>query len=174
VFLDESGFMLQPVRRRTWAPSGQTPVQYAWDRHERLSAIAAISVSPRRHALELYFQLLPHNVQTDDMVWFLTQMHRHFRRKIVLVWDRYSVHRAAAKHMQTHHPKWFQFEWLPSYAPDLNPTEQVWNHGKYSDLANFIPDNIEHLGTEVTKSFAGQRENSELLQAFFTHAGLEL
>ena len=62
----------------------------------------------------------------------------------------------------------------PSYAPDLNPTEQVWNHGKYSDLANFIPDNIEHLEAEVTKSFEGQRENHELLQSFFTHAGLEL
>ena len=42
VFLDESGFMLQPVRRRTWAPSGQTPIQKAWDRHERLSAIGII------------------------------------------------------------------------------------------------------------------------------------
>jgi len=166
--------MMQPVRRRTWAPSGHTPLQYAWDRHERLSAIAAISVSPRRHALRLYFQLLPHNVQTDDMVWFLTQMHRHFRRKIVLVWDRYSVHRAAAKHLETHQPDWFRFEWLPSYAPDLNPTEQVWNHGKYSDLANFIPDSIEHLEAEVTNSFAGQRENSELLQSFFAHAGLKL
>ena len=39
VFLDESGFMLQPLRRRTWAPRGQTPVQYAWDRHDRFSVL---------------------------------------------------------------------------------------------------------------------------------------
>src|ERR1035437_587714 len=51
VFLDESGFMLQPVSRRTWAPSGQTPVQKAWDRHERLSAISIICVSPLEHRL---------------------------------------------------------------------------------------------------------------------------
>jgi len=166
--------MMQPVRRRTWAPSGQTPLQSAWDRHDRLSAIAAISVSPRRHALKLYFQLLPHHVQTDDMVWFLTQMHRHFRRKIVLVWDRYSVHRAAAKHMETHHPDWFRFEWLPSYAPELNPTEQVWNHGKYSDLANFIPEDIKHLESEVKHSFERQREQQDLLASYFAHAGLDL
>ena len=24
-------------------------------------------------------------------------------------------------------------EWLPAYAPELNPTEQVWNHTKYGD-----------------------------------------
>ena len=41
VFLDESGFMLQPLRRRTWAPSGQTPLQDAWDRHDRLSVVGS-------------------------------------------------------------------------------------------------------------------------------------
>ena len=41
VFLDESGFMLQPTVRRTWAPQGQTPIHLSWDRHDRLSVIAA-------------------------------------------------------------------------------------------------------------------------------------
>jgi hypothetical protein len=40
VFLDESGFLLQPLRRRVWAPRGQTPVQYAWDRHDRITALS--------------------------------------------------------------------------------------------------------------------------------------
>ena len=40
VFLDESGFMLHPVVRRTWALRGQTPVLACWDRHERLSVIS--------------------------------------------------------------------------------------------------------------------------------------
>jgi hypothetical protein len=44
VFLDESGFMLQPVRRRTWAPSGQTPYHDAWDRHERLRVVGLTAV----------------------------------------------------------------------------------------------------------------------------------
>jgi transposase len=41
-------------------------------------------------------------------------------------------------------------EWLPAYAPELNPDEQVWNHSKYSQLANFIADNVEHLAEAVT------------------------
>ncbi len=45
--VDESGFMLQPVVRRTWAPRGETPVHRSWDRHDRLSVISAITVSPR-------------------------------------------------------------------------------------------------------------------------------
>ena len=77
VFLDETGFMLQPVRRRTWAPSGQTPIQNAWDRHDRLSGVGFISVSPRRHRLSLFFHLVPQNIDTDHMVWFRVGLPRN-------------------------------------------------------------------------------------------------
>ena len=43
VFIDETGFRLQPVNRRTWAPSGKTPVQRAWDRYDRLRVIGAVA-----------------------------------------------------------------------------------------------------------------------------------
>ena len=44
-------------------------------------------------------------------------------------------------------------EWLPGYAPELNPSEQIWNHDKYTDLANFVPDDIQHLARRVGLSF---------------------
>lgn len=166
--------MLQPVRRRTWAPSGQTPIQHAWDRHDRLSAIAAVRLSPSRQRLSLYFQLLHENVRTEQMVWFLTAMHRHFGHRIILVWDRSSVHRSAACHFETHHPSWFQFEWLPAYAPDLNPTEQCWNHAKYCDLSNFIPKDLDHLKEQVTCSITDQSKNIQLLESFFAYTRLDL
>ena len=55
VFLDETGFMLQPLNRRTWAPRGETPVQYAWDRRDRLSVIGALTLSPVRQRIGFYF-----------------------------------------------------------------------------------------------------------------------
>ena len=166
--------MLQPVRRRTWAPRGETPIQKAWDRHDRLSAITALSASPVRHRLALYFQLLPQNVSSEQMLWFLTEMHRHFGRKIILIWDRSSVHRSAAATLTRLHPDWFQFEWLPAYAPELNPVEQCWNHTKYADLANFIPDDVDHLHDAVTASIQHQQPNQLLLRSFFQTAELEL
>ena len=59
VFLDESGFMLTPTVRRTFAPRGQTPLIKSWDRHDRISAISAVTVSPKRRRLGLYFHLMP-------------------------------------------------------------------------------------------------------------------
>jgi transposase len=38
-----------------------------------------------------------------------------------------------------------EFEWLPAYAPELNPVEARWSNTKYSDLANFVPDDTPHL-----------------------------
>lgn len=166
--------MLQPVCRRTWAPAGETPIQYAWDRHDRFSAIGLLGVSPVRQHISFFFQLLPKNVDSTDTVWLLRALHRHYRRRVVLVWDRWSVHRSAAAYYEAHHPGWFNFEWLPAYAPELNPVEQCWNHGKYADLANFIPDDLSHLETEVTESFKKVAQSQILLRSFFAYAKLRL
>jgi len=69
---------------------------------------------------------------------------------------------------------WFEVECLSVYAPDLNPVEMVWNHTKYADLANFIPENLQHLEQVVTTSITGTRELSWLKQAIFADAGLKL
>jgi len=173
VFLDESGFMLRPVRRRTWAPSGQTPIHRAWDRHDRLSAVGFIGVSPARR-LSLYFHLWPENVDTFHMIWLLRLLHRHYRRHVVLVWDRWNVHQSAAAYFEARHPTWFTFEPLPSYCPELNPVEQCWNYTKYSDLPNFIPDDLKHLSKAVGASIRRQSKNQKLLRSFFAYAKLPL
>ena len=174
VFLDESGFMLQPVRRSTWAPVGKTPQQDAWDRHDRLSVIGLIGVSPLRHRLSLYFTFQPENVQTEHTVCLLRQLHYHYGSKVILVWDRLRAHLSAAAYFEAHRPDWFQFEWLPAYAPELNPVEQCWNHTKYADLPNFIPDDVDHLGTAICESMLDQRQDQALLRSFFAFSELPL
>jgi len=166
--------MLQPVRRRTWAPRGQTPVQKSWDRHDRLSVISAITIAPRRSRLGVYFRIHGHNIHADDVIAFLRQVHRHLRRKIILVLDRWSVHRAAVRRLEKICCPWMQVEWLPAYAPELNPVEQIWNHTKYADLANYIPQDIEDLRSEVEHSLTRKHSRSSLLRSFFKHAQLAL
>jgi transposase len=95
-------------------------------------------------------------------------------RKIILVWDRWNVHRSATAYFQQHHPDWFQFEELPSYSPELNPVEQCWKHIKYDDLANFIPEDLEDLHTEATISVRALQDNQSFLRASFQHCQLSL
>lgn len=166
--------MLQPLVRRTWAPKGETPVQRSWDRHDRLSVITALTVSPVRHRLGLYFQIHRRNIDAVCVVEFLTGLHRHLKRPFLLVLDRYSVHRKAVRLLQEAHPDWFEVVWLPAYAPELNPVEMVWNHSKYGDLANFIPEDVEDLHRAVTTSLEELRKHEPLLRSCLRYAGAEL
>jgi transposase len=94
VFLDESGFMLTPSVRRTWAPRGRTPVLKAWDRRDRISAISSITVSPKARQLNLYFHLLPdnRNVRAEDIVDYLRHLKEHLGGAMTVVWDGSNVH----------------------------------------------------------------------------------
>lgn len=163
--------MLQPLVRRTWAPRGQTPVMYSWDRHDRLSVIAALSVSARRRRIGLYFATHEKNITAEEVETFLRQLQRSLRRKLIVVMDRWPVHRKAAKNLFGDERFWI--EWLPPYAPDLNPVEHVWNHTKYGDLANYIPDDLLDLELEFDWSIDQTRQRPTLLRSFFHAAKLK-
>jgi len=174
VLIDESGFMLQPLVRRTWAPRGKTPLHHSWDRHDRLSVITALSVSPKRRRLGLYFDIHDHNIRTGEVEAFVRWLRRRFPKGIILVMDRLAAHRSAARRLGARFGRSVAVEWLPPYAPELNPVEQVWGHTKYADLANFIPDDVAHLEREVIYSIEQTASDQTLLRAFFQHAKLGL
>ncbi len=67
-----------------------------------------------------------------------------------------------------------QVEWLPPYAPDLNPVEAIWNHTKCVDLADFIPNDLDELQSAILKSIQAERSNPQLKRSFFEFAGLKL
>ena len=172
MFLDETGLMVCPLVRRTWAPEGRTPVMYSWDRHDRLSVIGALTLPPRRRRVGLYLAVHEHNVTAEEVEVFLRDIERHVRRRVILVMDRWSVHRKAAKALADDGR--FQIEWLPAYAPDLNPVDKLWGHTKYGDLANYIPDDLVDLELETRLSFNRTRRRPQLLQSFFHAAALEI
>jgi len=166
--------MLQPVRRRTWSPRGKTPIQYSWDRHDRLSVVSAITVSPVRHHLRLFFEIHSRNIRFEEVLAFLKALHAQIGGKFILVLDRYNPHRKAVRLLTQKHSDWIDTEWLPAYAPELNPVEQVWNRTKYVELPNFIPQDVEHLHGEVAKSINRQSGNHLLLCSYFRYTKLRI
>lgn len=173
-FLDETGFMLQPTRRRTWAPRGKTPIHKAWDRRDRLSVIGSVTVSPRRCRLDLYFLIQARNVTQADLVHFVSQLRARVRTPLVLVWDRSGPHRGAAKQLQRRYPGSVRIEWLPPYSPKLNPQEHCWDQTKFHDLSNFLPEDVHHLRRTVADSISQQRTRPEILRSHFAYAKLAL
>lgn len=166
--------MLQPVVRRTWAPRGQTPILRQWDRRDRLSTISALTVAPRRRRFGLYWAVYPHNIRSAEILRFLKALRRHLPGGFTLIWDRHRPHWAKSVQTWLAARKRIVVEWLPPYAPDLNPVECVWSHTKYGDLANFAPDNLRTLEHAVVTSLSQTRTRRDLFEGFFHGAGLEL
>ena len=164
--------MLQPLVRRTWSPKAQTPVMYSWDRRDRLSVIAGLSLSAWKKRVGLYFAIHEKNVTAEETEEFLRNVQRSLGRKLIVVMDRWAVHRKAAKSLFGDERFWI--EYLPPYAPDLNPVEHVWNHTKYGDLANYIPDDLAELERKLDWSIYHTRRRPELLRSFFHAAELEI
>ena len=166
--------MLQPTVHRTWAPQGQTPIHSSWDRHDRLSVTGAITVSPVRQRVGLYFSMASSNITGDDVFAFVQHLRGHLRRPLLLIWDRFSGHKKAARLLRDLYGTRIHMEFLPAYAPELNVVEQCWGHTKYGELANFIPQDIAHLADEVARSLIAKHCRQDLLYAFFQHARLDL
>ena len=166
--------MLQPLLRRTWAPRGQTPIMKAWDRHDRLTAIAGLSLTPKRRRCELYFELLPHNAKAEDFIAFLINLRAEIRRPLTIIWDRLSAHRKAARFFTELGCPWIRFIYLPAYCPDVNPVEHIWATTKWGQLSNWPAPDIESVGERVSFDFTRQSANQALLRGHFRQAGLKL
>lgn len=173
VFLDESGFMLQPLVRRTWAPRGSRPVFDAWQRHDRLSAIAGLALAPQRQRVGFYFHVHKRNIIAPDVVGFVRQLRRQLRRPLTLVWDRWSVHRKAEQLLRAKFDDWLRIEYLPAYAPELNPVEGAWGHTKTNPLANYAPEDVEDLDDAVNEALCDLHTTPRLLWSFFKLAKLD-
>jgi transposase len=175
IFLDESGYMLTPTVRRTWAPKGSGPILTCWDRRDRLSAISCLTVSPKAGRLNLYFQLLPHNVKGPDIVNFLGELKKTLGCPFTVVWDRGTVHDKSGdvQKFLAKHPE-ILTEKLPAYAPELNPDELVWNWTKYGRLANLAAENTDCLAEHVIDELIYLKQHPELLASFVRKTELPL
>jgi hypothetical protein len=126
--LDESGFLLAPLVRRTLAPRGETPIIDCSDSHDRISVISAITVSPLALRVGLHFMLLGdnENFHAEEVVLFLRQLKGEVGGPWTILWDRNQIHSKSrvVRRWLTKHTE-VVVEDFPAHAPDTNPDESV-------------------------------------------------
>ena len=124
--------------------------------------------------LGLSCSIASHHLTGDDVFTFVQQLYRHFKRPLLIIWDRWSGHRKAARLLQAIYGKRVHIERLPAYAPALNVVDHCWGHTKYGEMANCIPQEVNDLAKEVAHSLIAKHGRRDLLNAFFQHARLDL
>jgi putative transposase len=169
IFTDESGFLLAPLARPSLAPAGKTPVLLQRARHrDKLSVAAALTLSPVRGHLGLYYQSFPNGyVNADAYALFLRGLLRSVHTPLVVIQDQGSMHKGPLIREVTSEFPRLDLNMLPPYAPDCNPVEGLWNYVKYHELGNFAPLDVRELNTTVCDRLDRCRNDQERLRSFF-------
>jgi putative transposase len=169
LLIDESGLLMAPLVRRTWAPCGQRPQLLQKGRHrEKVSVAAALWVSPPTGRLRLSYRAIE-NGYFDNvaMAAFLGQLLGQTRRPVVVVWDGGNMHRGDPIRAQLgRFGRRLRLERLPPYAPMLNPVEFLWGWVKYGRLCNFAPRDAAHLNQVLLAELGAIHTDQERLGGF--------
>jgi transposase len=167
---------MSPLVRRSWSPRGHTPVLPQRTRsHQKVSAIAALCISPGRDRVRLVFRLYPdENIRTRHFTGFLGELLRTLAGPVYLVWDRLPGHRARRVQLYIEDHDALQADYLPAYAPELNPVEHLWGHLKTNALANLAPLELPILARAARSASRTVQHRAALLRAFIHHTPLPL
>ena len=93
--------------------------------------------------------------------------------QVIRIGDHLPAHRSKVrKRFLFEQRDWLPIEWLPGYAPDLHPTEGVWNNIQGRDMANFCADHMDEAVTAFRRGLQRARRSRKLSFAFLSHAGL--
>lgn len=168
VFVDETGFSFQTRPAKTWAPRRKPPVLRRKSQRRQISTIAALTMNGR-----IYKRHHRQAIRGPQVVRMLRHLRACLKRPLVVIWDRSSTHRSrVVKDYLATEPK-ISVEWLPPYAPELNPEE--FCHGNVKQqLRNTTPNSIDQMQRQIDRGFNRLRQRPDLLLSFFNHAGLDV
>jgi len=132
-----------------------------------LSAIAGVTW------WNFYFRLFPGAIRSPQIIEFLTHLLRHVSGPLLVIWDGLPSHRSrAVRDFVTSTNNRLHIEFLPAYAPDLNPVEFLWGHWKSHELPNFCPRSFAELSSQAVRTLKKMRRRPRLITAFWKQAEL--
>jgi DDE superfamily endonuclease len=175
--MDESGLLMAPLVRRSWALKGHPPVieQKAGHR-EKVSVAAALWLPPARDRLHLAYQTLVDGYFSNvEVAEFIGCAAEGLPGPVIAVWDRGPMHKGdPIRELVGRSRGRLEIEPLPAYAPELMPVEQLWTWLKYDRLCNLAPEDARRLNEVVVGELEAIREDQTRLRNFFRASDLPL
>lgn len=168
-FIDESGLSERPTRARTWAPKGQAQVLYSFT-WKQLSAIAGVT------SWNFYCWFFPGCIKSPQLVEFLTALTRQIKGKLLIIWDGLKAHksRLVREFVESKGDRRIVLDYLPPYAPELNPVEYIWGYLKNLQIANLCAANLHEVSDFARRRLKSKQHCSKLVAAFWKQAELPL
>ncbi len=162
-FADEAGVRSDFHAGTTWAPVGRTPTVKTTGRRYGLNLISAVSARG-----DFRFMVQEGNVTAEVFVEFLKRLLRGAEQPIILAVDGHPIHKAKAVKTFVEQQGRLKLAFLPPYAPQLNPDEQIWGYIK-PRVAKKMPENKIELKKRVQSAMHRLQKLPGVVKSFFRH-----
>jgi transposase len=168
VLIDEAGFLMRPLVRRSLAPRGRPLVMKYQSKHrQKVSVQGSLILSPDGRVEAMRSRMHEDSyVDSRKTAEFLRGLLREWHGPLTVVWDRGNMHKGPHVRAVLEEFPRLSIEQFPPYCPDLNPVEWAWGWMKYGRMANLCPRDLRHLSSEVAKTLAQAAEKPTMLQGF--------
>jgi transposase len=158
---DESGFCLTPYVPYAWQERGTT-ITIRSQRSRRLNVLGFLNQNN-----ELTSYMFECNINSEVVIACLDDFSNCLTQKTIVVLDKASIH--CTKKLDRKENEWREkgltIFWLPTYSPQLNLIELLWQKIKYewldgeayeswSQLVQSVENILKQVGTKYTINFA--------------------
>jgi transposase len=148
LWADEMGLRSDHAAGRSWSPVGETPVIQGTG--QRFGANVISAISNKGH---LSFRVFKEKLVAAVFIDFLNRLIRQSKgQKIILILDGHPVHRSKKVKLWVQaRAEQIELQFLPGYAPELDPTELLNQDVKTNALGRRRP----HTQVELIKDTRG-------------------
>lgn len=162
-FADESGVRSDFHAGTTWAKKGETPEVRVTGKRFSINMISAIS--PRG---DMRFMVVDGSINNAVFIEFLKRLLKGEKEKVYLIVDGHPTHRAkeVTAFVESTKGKLVLF-FLPSYSPELNPDELVWNDLKNNVIGRTVIFDKVNLKSKVIGGLRRIQKNPEKVRSYF-------
>jgi transposase len=123
--------------------------------------------------VRFYFRLFAGSIRSPQIVEFLKALTQITGRKLLIVWDRLQAHRSRLvnQYVEQQHGN-IALEYLPAYAPELNPVERIWGYLKTHAMPNFCARDLGDLTYAARRRLRSMQRRPTLVSAFWKQVEL--
>lgn len=165
-FVDEAAVRSDCHHGTTWAPVGETPA--VEDSGDRFTLKLISAVTPRG---DMRFSFIEGRMNSDRYIEFLRKLRNDAGCPIIVVADNASYHKSKkvkelGEKSEEDGGEGIHVAMLPTYCPELNPDEQVWNHAKRR-LGKLFVITKEEMKAALTSIMHSIQRTKSLIRSFF-------
>jgi len=166
-YVDEAALKLLPSIQKTYSRIGVRPIVETKHKYRVYSIAGAIAEDG-----DLFYELRTDSYDGDKIVKFIKALLEHAESKILIIWDGATCHinDEVKTFLANQEDQAVWLEKIPSYCPELNASEQVWNYLKNVELKNVCCKTAKELKEKAINKLERIKEKTELIKSFFRHS----